>query len=469
MNSIAIGISDKPTIYYDNDREEMLKYVPKNVKKSLEIGCGFGGFSALLKKRYNTECWGIEIEKNAALQAEKKLDKVINEDANKALDRIPDNYFDCIILFDVIEHFVNPYLLLVQLKRKLSPDGVVITSIPNIRYWSVFKDFVIRGDWEYKEQGILDITHLRFFTRKSIIKMFKNCGFELLQFEGIYPTSNRTFNLINFLLFNFLADARYSQYVSVVKPQSPQLPKSEDGKYPGRYKSCREIRSLFKGQSGIEIGGLSPAFKKRGFLPLYSIVKRLDGCNFSERTLWEGSITGGETYNFYKDNFGVQYISEATNLLNVPKGKYDFVISSNCLEHIANPLKAVQEWLRVLKKGGLMLLVIPDKKYCFDHNRQVVSFSHLLSDYQNEIGEDDMTHLNEILALHDLEMDTLAGSREQFKARSLDNFKNRALHHHVFDLRVLKEIYDYFDLEILFLADEHKNHIILGRKKLFLF
>ena len=192
-------------------------------------------------------------------------------------------------------------------------------------------------------------------------------------------------------------------------------------------------------------------------------MKELDGCNFSNITIWEGNIESGEKYNYYKNKNGVQYISEATDLSLIPNSKYDFIISSNCLEHVANPLKAIEEWIRVVKKGGLLLLVLPNKEYCFDHNRSVTEFSHLLKDYENNITENDLTHLDEILNLHDLKMDKPAGSLEQFRERSLKNFENRALHHHVFDINLLKEIFSYFKLEVL-LTYENNEHIILGKK-----
>lgn len=223
------------------------------------------------------------------------------------------------------------------------------------------------------------------------------------------------------------------------------------------------IKQLFANKSGLEVGGPSGIYRNAGFVPLYKIVKELDGCNFSNCTIWEGNLEGGENYNYYRNRKGIQYISEATNLSLIPNSKYDFILSSNCLEHIANPIKAIEEWIRVLKKEGLLLLVLPNKSYCFDHNRSVTEFSHLLIDYQNHITEDDLTHLDEILELHDLKMDKPAGSFEQFKERSLKNFDNRALHQHVFDINVLEEIYSYFKLEVL-LTYEGREHIIIGRK-----
>lgn len=222
------------------------------------------------------------------------------------------------------------------------------------------------------------------------------------------------------------------------------------------------VNKLFTNKSGLEVGGPSRIFQNNGFIPLYKIVKNLDGCNFSHTTIWEGNIKNGEKYNYFKNKSGIQYISEATDLSFIPTSKYDFIISSNALEHIANPMKAIHEWIRILKKGGLLLLVLPNKKYCFDHKRHTTEFLHLLTDFNQNTTENDLTHLNEILELHDLKRDKFAGSFELFKARSLKNFENRALHHHVFDMNVLTEIFNYLNLEVL-LTHQGEEYIILGK------
>lgn len=227
--------------------------------------------------------------------------------------------------------------------------------------------------------------------------------------------------------------------------------------------NLEHVQQLFANKSGLEIGGPSPMFRNEGFAPLYKVISGLDGCNFSNSTIWEGTIESGETYTYYQNKTGTQYISEATDLGQIPDSKYDFVISSNCLEHVANPLKAIEEWVRVTKKGGLLFVALPNQQHNFDHKRSVTQFSHLLSDYQKNMGEDDLTHLEEILELHDLKMDKPAGNLEQFKERSLNNFENRALHHHVYDVELLKEIFSHFNLEIL-QSNEGLDHIILGRK-----
>ena len=220
FTNVDLGdLSNKPTGYFEGNRDDMLKYIPRDIKTSLEFGCGTGGFSALLKERFDAETWAVEIERKAAQEAEKKLNRVINADASAALEKIPDNYFDCIIFFDILEHLVDPYSLLCAVKTKLTRNGVIVASIPNIRYYRTFVDFVLHGNWDYKDQGILDKTHLRFFTRKSLLKMFDNLEFNVQTFEGIHPTHSRTFRLLNMILLNSLSDVRYKHFAAVIRPK----------------------------------------------------------------------------------------------------------------------------------------------------------------------------------------------------------------------------------------------------------
>ncbi|MCF8321919.1 MAG: class I SAM-dependent methyltransferase [Flavobacterium sp.] len=222
--------------------------------------------------------------------------------------------------------------------------------------------------------------------------------------------------------------------------------------------------NYFAGKKGIEIGGPSVVFSI--VIPVYQVAEALDGCNFSSETIWEGSIAEGENFNYFENKKGFQYICEASNLATVPSEKYDFLVASHCLEHCANTLKTVKEWLRVVRKGGAILLILPDKRYTFDQNRPITSFEHLLDDLKKDIGETDMTHLDEILELHDLSRDLAAGTERQFKERSLSNHENRCLHHHVFDFELLRKIYKYNNLKVVDTSFESPNHqIILGIKQ----
>lgn len=218
-------------------------------------------------------------------------------------------------------------------------------------------------------------------------------------------------------------------------------------KYAGRrLPNARIFEESTKGRHGIEIGGPSDVFKT--VLRIYQGVNDLDGVNFSCDTVWEGTIRSGKHFNYIRNKKGLQLIAEATDLSQIETNTYDFLLSSNCLEHVANPIKALFEWKRIVKIGGALILVLPNKIANFDHKRPFTSFEHILGDYEQEVDELDLTHLDEILALHDFSMDPPAGNLESFKRRSLENFKNRTLHHHVFDNALIKQMLDYVQLDV---------------------
>lgn len=213
---------------------------------------------------------------------------------------------------------------------------------------------------------------------------------------------------------------------------------------------------------GIEIGGPSSCFKN--VLPVYRHVASLDGTNFAAKTLWESSLADGEPYRYHRRQPGRQIIAEATDLSGIPSSSYDFLLSSNCLEHIANPIKALTEWVRVVKPGGALILVLPKKESNFDHLRPTTTIEHLLEDHARDVGEDDLSHLDEILALHDLKMDPPAGNLAQFRERSLQNFDNRALHHHVFDADLIAQLLAVTGLRTVDISNTRTDYYALARK-----
>lgn len=234
-------------------------------------------------------------------------------------------------------------------------------------------------------------------------------------------------------------------------------------KYRGVQLPGAEVyQSYLKGKSGIEIGGPSTVFATQ--LPVYQVIRRLDGVNFASSTIWEGAVEAGDTYRFHGWKKGRQYVADATDLSQIQSESYDFLLSSNCLEHVANPLRAMAEWTRVVKRNGVVLLVLPNKAANFDHRRPGTAFQHLLNDYHSNVGEDDLTHLEEILQLHDLSMDPPAGDRESFRKRSQDNFNNRTLHHHVFDADLISEIFEHAGLVMLNQQATETDFIALGMK-----
>lgn len=223
-----------------------------------------------------------------------------------------------------------------------------------------------------------------------------------------------------------------------------------------------EYKKYFEGKKGIEIGGPSRIFRYE--LPIYERLKDLDGCNYSVKTVW-GNPGDSGVYKYLDSKRGKLFIAEASNLIGVAGESYDFLVASHCLEHCANVLKTVGEWLRVIKVGGAMLLVLPERSRTFDHRRPVTAFEHLLDDARRDVSEQDLTHLDEILLLHDLARDPPAGTPDNFKARSLDNFSNRCLHHHVFDLELLTKIFQHFHVRVVGTAFIQPFHlVILGEK-----
>lgn len=220
-------------------------------------------------------------------------------------------------------------------------------------------------------------------------------------------------------------------------------------------------QNILQNMQGIEIGGPSIVF--RVILPVYQVISGLDGVNFSNTTMWEGSIGEDSPFRYYRNKTGKQFIAEATDIKGIENNTYDFLLSSNCLEHVANPLKALDEWLRVIKPNGYFLLVLPKKENNFDHKRPNTSFEHLLEDYKSNTSEHDLTHLNEILELHDLSRDPAAGNLEHFKLRSLSNSANRGLHHHVFTMPLIESIFKHYDIDLIQANETSSDYIALGQ------
>lgn len=205
--------------YFHNQRAEMLKYIPENATCILEVGCGEGAFSSLLK-RSERELWGIEINEDAAQTATKICTFVLVGDFNTIYDQLPKNHFDCVIFNDVLEHIYAPWDTIKLVKSLLTQNGVLVSSIPNFRYIdNLITEILFRKDFQYKpEGGILDDTHIRFFTSKSMCRMFEEQGYEVLINEGINPCKSWKEKLFINLTLGFLKDARYKQFATVAKP-----------------------------------------------------------------------------------------------------------------------------------------------------------------------------------------------------------------------------------------------------------
>ncbi len=204
-------------VYYSNQRVEMTGFIPEGCHRILDVGCSEGNFGALLKRSRGAEVWGVELSKEAGAVAASRLDKVFTGDFSAIIGQLPANYFDCLIFNDVLEHFTNPDEILARCVSLLSPGGYVVSSIPNVRYIGNLVEVLIHRDWEYKSGGILDRTHYRFFTQKSIIRMFSGAGFEVLRCTGINPTRSFKTWLLGWITVGHMADVKFLEFATVAK------------------------------------------------------------------------------------------------------------------------------------------------------------------------------------------------------------------------------------------------------------
>ena len=202
--------------YYGHSRREMLPFFPAKAGRILDVGCGSGGFGRLLKSALTgVEVWGVEPTQSAFDQARAGLDRVLHGYFDESL-QLPDAHFDTIVFNDSLEHFPDERPALQLAHRLLKQDGRIVASIPNVRYWPHVQHYLLDGDWKYESAGILDRTHLRFFTRRSIERTFGEAGFVIQQLEGINPCwTGLKFKLLNTLFPGRTADMPFAQFAVV--------------------------------------------------------------------------------------------------------------------------------------------------------------------------------------------------------------------------------------------------------------
>lgn len=203
----------------------MVEYVPSFCRKVLDVGCAAGIFGASIRERTNCEVWGVESNAACIPKAEQNINKVLHGYFGPEL-ALPSGYFDCIVFNDVLEHMPDPCGTLRFARNLLCKGGCIVASIPNIRHFPTVWRLVIGGEWEYGEFGILDKTHLRFFTRLSIIRLFHEAGFRIQRIDGINsfvslqsddPCLWRRYSLFSWLPISSVKDMRYQQFAIVAK------------------------------------------------------------------------------------------------------------------------------------------------------------------------------------------------------------------------------------------------------------
>lgn len=181
--------------YYGQRRLEMVDLLPARTTAVLDVGCGEGAFlDALRERRPDLRLAGIEPVETAGAAARRRGLHVVS---GSFPDDVPDGEaFDCIVFNDVLEHVVDPWDALRAAREVLGDGGCVVASIPNVRNLETLVALVRRGRWDYVDAGVLDRTHLRFFTRATILELFAGAGFEVVSIRGGFALGGRRWRLL---------------------------------------------------------------------------------------------------------------------------------------------------------------------------------------------------------------------------------------------------------------------------------
>ena len=173
----------------NNSHTIMFDFIWESSRKKkghiLEVGCASGYFGKILKDR-GYKVWGVEISPQQASIAADRLDYVFEGSIEEFIesDHVDGIFFDYIVFGDVLEHLKNPSDVLRLCRKFLTPKGAVVASIPNVAHLSV-RLMLLEGRWEYKPFGIMDDSHLRFFTRKSIVDMFSKTNYFIVNMDEV--------------------------------------------------------------------------------------------------------------------------------------------------------------------------------------------------------------------------------------------------------------------------------------------
>ena len=170
-------------------RQDLLERIAADAKSVLEFGCGEGALGAALKQRQKCRVVGIEIDRDAAAKARKRIDAVFEGDVLEIVSLIHEE-FDWIVGGDIVEHLAEPWSFLADLRRIAKPDGRLLLSLPNVANASIVAD-LLRGRFDYVYMGLTCAGHLRFFTRQSIEDMLDIAGWDVETIEPQQLTATR--------------------------------------------------------------------------------------------------------------------------------------------------------------------------------------------------------------------------------------------------------------------------------------
>lgn len=165
-------------VYMPAMRADVAALVPATTRSLLDIGCGTGDFAGLVRSKHpGVELWRMDTAPAVEDAARRQLNHF---DLAAYPQHRPDRNFDCITFNDVLEHMIDPWAALDAARDQLNPGGCIIASIPTVRNYSLLRKLVVNGQWSYQDTGILDRTHLRFFTKKSAIDLFEQAALRVV-------------------------------------------------------------------------------------------------------------------------------------------------------------------------------------------------------------------------------------------------------------------------------------------------
>ena len=194
--------ADKSGGYFANARHDIVARLRTGGDSAvLELGCGEGGTGeAALAAGKAGRYVGIELNPAAARVARERLSEVLEGDVESLDLAAFEGRFDALIISEVLEHLTDPWRVLRDLARCVRAGGQVFASSPNVSHWKVVRSLLL-GRFEYQESGVMDQTHLRWFTPASYRSLFEQAGLEVVSLEPLTPNSGRT-RMINRLSGN---------------------------------------------------------------------------------------------------------------------------------------------------------------------------------------------------------------------------------------------------------------------------
>ncbi len=212
--------------YFMNARTrfDLIDLIPNDVTRVLEIGCGIGKTGKALFEKKQCKIVGLDISDQVISIANQQncYEKLIVADLDQSFipTEIENEKFDCILYPDVLEHLKDPWKVVnIHTNNLLNANGYLIASIPNIRHFSILKDLFLKGNWQYQNMGILDRTHLRFFTKKTMVNLFQQSDnqltINLVKSRGL--SGPKYLKMLNKLMFNYLEELLTIQYLIVAQ------------------------------------------------------------------------------------------------------------------------------------------------------------------------------------------------------------------------------------------------------------